>query len=51
VAVGCLASLWAGLAHGLVDSGYFVGDLAWVLALVAGLVSGPLRELAQSREA
>jgi O-antigen ligase len=51
VAVGCLASLAAGLAHGLVDSGYFVGDLAWVLALVAGLMSGPCRELAQSREA
>jgi hypothetical protein len=51
LAVGCLASLWAGLAHGLVDSGYFVGDLAWVLALVAGLVSGPFRGLARSHEA
>jgi len=37
VAVGCLASLGAGLAHGLVDSGYFLVDLAWCLALVAGM--------------
>jgi hypothetical protein len=37
VAVGCLASLVAGLAHGLVDSGYFLVDLSWCLALVAGL--------------
>jgi len=37
VAVGCLASLAAGLAHGLVDSAYFLPDLAWSLALVAGL--------------
>jgi O-antigen ligase len=41
VAVGCLASLAAGLAHGLVDSGYFLADLAWSLALVAG-VTHPL---------
>jgi O-antigen ligase len=38
VAVGCLASLAAGLAHGWVDSGYFLADLAWCLALVAGWV-------------
>jgi O-antigen ligase len=37
VTVGCLASLGAGLAHGWVDSGYFLADLAWCLALVAGL--------------
>jgi O-antigen ligase len=41
VAVGCLAGVCAGLAHGLVDSGYFVVDLAWTLALVAGLLSRP----------
>jgi putative inorganic carbon (HCO3(-)) transporter len=40
VAVGCLASLCAGLAHGWVDSGYFVVDLAWSLALVSGMVVG-----------
>jgi len=39
VAVGCLASLAAGLAHGLVDSGYFLADLAWSLALVAGVTA------------
>ena len=38
VAVGCLAGVWAGLAHGVVDSGYFVVDLAWSLALVAGMI-------------
>jgi O-antigen ligase len=41
VAVGCTASLAAGLAHGLVDSGYFLVDLAWCLALVAGTVVVP----------
>lgn len=40
LAVGCLASLGAGLAHGWVDSGYFLVDLAWSLALVAGLTQG-----------
>jgi O-antigen ligase len=39
VAVGCLSSLLAALAHGLVDSGYFLADLAWSLALVAGLLA------------
>jgi O-antigen ligase len=38
VAVGCLASQGAGLAHGAVDSGYFLVDLAWCLALVAGII-------------
>ena len=38
VAVGCLASLLAALAHGMVDSGYFLADLAWSLGLVAGIV-------------
>jgi O-antigen ligase len=40
VAVGCLAGVWAGLAHGMVDSGYFVIDLAWCLALVGGVLAG-----------
>jgi O-antigen ligase len=40
VAVGCLAGLAAGLAHGLVDSGYFLVDLSWCLALAAGLTEG-----------
>jgi O-antigen ligase len=39
VAVGCLASLLAALAHGMVDSGYFLADLAWSLGLVAGIVA------------
>jgi O-antigen ligase len=43
VGAGCLAGVWAGLAHGMVDSGYFVIDLAWSLALVAGLLAGPHR--------
>jgi O-antigen ligase len=37
LAVGCLAGCLAGVAHGMVDSGYFVGDLAWILALTGGL--------------
>jgi hypothetical protein len=41
VAVGCLASLVAGLAHGTVDSGYFLVDLAWCWALVAGIMAPP----------
>jgi O-antigen ligase len=45
VTVGALASLGAGLAHGLVDSGYFMADLAWCLALVAGLTHSRRREL------
>ena len=36
VAVGLLAGFLAALAHGLVDSGYFLPDLAWSLALVTG---------------
>ena len=43
LAVGCLAGLLAGLAHGLVDSGYFVADLAWSLALVAGMAGSTRR--------
>jgi putative inorganic carbon (HCO3(-)) transporter len=39
IAVGCLASLLAALAHGMVDSGYFMADLAWSLGLVAGIVA------------
>jgi O-antigen ligase len=39
IAVGCLASLLAALAHGMVDSGYFLADLAWSLALLAGIVA------------
>ncbi|MBN1936057.1 MAG: O-antigen ligase family protein [Anaerolineae bacterium] len=38
--IGLLAGLIAALAHGLVDSGYFLPDLAWSLALVAGLTAG-----------
>ena len=37
VSIGLQASLGAALAHGMVDSGYFLPDLAWGLALVAGL--------------
>jgi putative inorganic carbon (HCO3(-)) transporter len=37
VAIGCVAGTLAGLAHGLVDSGYFLSDLAWSLALVSAL--------------
>ena len=36
--MGGLAGLLAGLAHGLVDSGYFMTDLAWSLALLAAVV-------------
>ena len=43
LAVGCLAGLLAGLAHGLVDSGYFMADLAWSLALVAGMAGSTRR--------
>ena len=39
VILGCLAGLLAGAMHGLVDSGYFLADLAWSLALVGGIVS------------
>jgi hypothetical protein len=39
VAIGLLAGLCAALAHGLVDGGYFLADLAWSLALVAGTLS------------
>jgi len=38
IALGCIGSLAAGLGHGMVDSGYFLADLAWCLALIAGLV-------------
>jgi hypothetical protein len=41
VSLGLLASLGAALAHGMVDSGYFIGDLAWSLALVAGVARLP----------
>jgi O-antigen ligase len=37
IRAGLLAGLGAGLAHGMVDSGYFIGDLAWSLALAAGI--------------
>jgi O-antigen ligase len=40
VAVGCLAGLLAAIAHGMVDSGYFLVDLAWSLGLMAGTVTG-----------
>jgi O-antigen ligase len=44
MALGCMAGLLAGVAHGLVDSGYFLADLAWSLALVAGAAqAGPAR--------
>jgi O-antigen ligase len=36
VSTGLLAGLAAAVAHGCVDSGYFLVDLAWSLALVAG---------------
>jgi O-antigen ligase len=36
--LGLLASLVAALAHGMVDSGFFLADLAWSMALVAGIV-------------
>lgn len=39
VAVGCLAGLLAGLAHGMVDSGYFMVDLAWTTGLVAAMLN------------
>jgi O-antigen ligase len=39
VAVGCLSGLLAGLAHGMVDSGYFLVDLAWVFGLMGGMVT------------
>jgi O-antigen ligase len=39
VAVGCLASLLAALAHGMVDSGYFLADLAWSWGLIAGIIA------------
>jgi len=39
IAVGCLAGLLAGLAHGMVDSGYFLVDLAWTFALMAAMVN------------
>jgi len=37
--IGLLASMIAALAHGMVDSGYFLPDLAWSTAIVAGLVA------------
>jgi len=37
VAAGSVAATLGGLAHGMVDSGYFLPDLAWSLALMAGL--------------
>ncbi|MFN2132900.1 MAG: O-antigen ligase family protein [Anaerolineae bacterium] len=37
LATGCVAATLGGLAHGMVDSGYFLPDLAWSLALMAGL--------------
>jgi O-antigen ligase len=43
VAVGLLAGLLAALAHGMVDSGNFLVDLAWSLALVAGTLNSPER--------
>lgn len=39
IGIGLLASMVAALAHGLVDSGYFLPDLAWSTALIAGLVA------------
>jgi O-antigen ligase len=44
LAVGCVAAMLGGLAHGLVDSGYFLPDLAWSLALMGGLAQMALRE-------
>jgi len=44
LAVGCVAAMLGGLAHGLVDSGYFLPDLAWSLALMAGLAQMATRE-------
>jgi putative inorganic carbon (HCO3(-)) transporter len=37
LAAGCMAGLLAGLAHGMVDSGYFLADLAWSLGLVSAI--------------
>ncbi|MBN1582466.1 MAG: O-antigen ligase family protein [Anaerolineae bacterium] len=40
--IGLLAGLVAALAHGLVDSGYFLSDLAWSFALIMGTVRSDL---------
>jgi putative inorganic carbon (HCO3(-)) transporter len=40
--IGLLAGLVAALAHGLVDSGYFLSDLAWSFALVMGVARSSL---------
>ncbi|MBN1641915.1 MAG: O-antigen ligase family protein [Anaerolineae bacterium] len=47
LAVGCAAGIVAGLAHGLVDSGYYLPDLAWSLAL-AGAMASAAPDLAMS---
>ena len=40
VTIGVVAGMAGGLAHGVVDSGYFLADLAWSLALMAGVLDG-----------
>ncbi len=44
LAVGCVAATLGGLAHGLVDSGYFLPDLAWSLGLMGGLAQMAVRQ-------
>ena len=44
LAAGCVAAMLGGLAHGLVDSGYFLPDLAWTLGLMAGLAQMASRQ-------
>jgi hypothetical protein len=44
LAGGCVAAMLGGLAHGLVDSGYFLPDLAWSVGLMAGLARLAVRQ-------